>query len=355
VLIFDASGTLIDCNEAFLKRTGFNREDVDAKKLNWRSMTPPEFIPSGEEQLQKLAETGRIAPYEKEYYLKSGEREWMVFAGASLGDGTKVEYCMDISGRKRAEREVRESGEKLRISNEALQRANDDLKHFSYALSHDLQEPLRMVTSYTQLLDRNYSDKLDAEAHRFMGYAVQGAQRMEALLNDLREYWSMDHGSPHELTLVDCNAVLKDAFANLEAGIKESGASVKHGVLPTVRAEKVPLTLLFQNLISNAVKYRRPDVPPRIQLSADLLPGEKGRREWKFTVADNGIGIEKENLQGIFAPFERLHGTDAEGTGLGLALCRKVIERHGGRIWAESGGLGQGTTFYFTLPAGSDV
>ena len=210
-----------------------------------------------------------------------------------------------------------------------------------------------MVTSYTQLLARDYKNKLDAKAQQSIEFAVQGARLMEALLADLREYWSVDKERPQELVPVDCNALLGRVLANLESAVADAGATVTHDTLPAVRAEQYPLTLLFQNLLSNAIKYRRPDVPPRIVVSVDPAPADGGgQQSWKFSVADNGIGVEKRHLEEIFAPFKRLHGLEIPGTGLGLAMCRRIAERYGGRIWAESV-LGKGSTFYFTLPSGN--
>jgi PAS domain S-box-containing protein len=227
----------------------------------------------------------------------------------------------------------------------ALQSLNSDLKHFSFATSHDLQEPLRMVTSYTQLLAKEYKGRLDSRADEFIAYAVDGAQRMEALLMDLREYWSVSERKIEKLIPIDCNGVLERALVYLEVSIQESGAAVTHDSLPTVMAEGVPLTLLFQNLIGNAIKYHRPETPPHIHVSA-----QRSAAEWRISVADNGIGIQAKHQEAIFAPFRRLHGREVPGTGIGLAMCQKIVERYRGRIWVEST-FGQGSTFHFTMPA----
>ncbi len=345
VLIFDESGTLIDCNEAYLKMSGFSKEDVAGRKLTWRALTPPEYVQSTERQLQELAETGRVGLYEKEYFRKDGARNWMVFAGASLGDGTLIEYCIDVSDRKRAEAQVLEGEHNLELADAALVRANTDLKHFSYAVSHDMQEPLRMVMSFTQLLARDYRGKLGAQADQYIGTAVEGAKRMEALLNDLREYWSVDEQKMEESVPIDCNLVLERALEYLQSAVEESKAVVTHDPLPPVFAEYYPLTLLFQNVISNSIKYRRPETPPSIRVSA-----ERNGSGWIFSVSDNGIGIDEAYLDAIFTPFKRLHGSEVPGTGLGLAMCKKIVERYHGRIWARSN-EGGGSTFQFTLPA----
>ena len=346
ILIFDESGTLIDCNDAWVTLSGYSTEEARAKKLTWRIITPPEYTETSEQEWRKLAETGHIGPYEKEVFRRDGSRNWMVFAGASLGDGTIVKYCMDISGRKRAEDRVRTGEHNLAIANSALTRVNEDLKHFSYAVSHDMQEPLRMLVSYTQLLERDYRSKLDEQGCKYIGYAVEGGRRMETLLNDLREYWSVvDEQKEEESGPIDCNRALEQAMAYLEAPIKESGAVITRDSLPTVIGEPYPLTVLFQNLISNGIKYHHSETPPRIHVSAQQSDGA-----WRFSVADNGIGIEAENLESVFLPFTRLREAEYPGTGLGLAMCRKVVERYHGRIWAEST-HGKGSTFHFALPA----
>jgi PAS domain S-box-containing protein len=344
ILIFDRSGVLVDCNEAFLKMSGYSRQEVASCKLKRLEMTPPEYLAVTGQQLQRLEETGRIGPYEKEFIRKDGTRSWVIFAGASLGDGAVVEYCVDVSDRKRAEAQVVQGARNLRIADEALVRLNGDLKHFSYAVSHDMQEPLRMVMSFTQLLARDYRGKLDPEADRYIGFAVEGARRMENLLSNLREYWSVDEQKVEELVAVDCHQVLGRAIEHLETAIQESGASITHDPLPTVLAESHPLTLLFQNLIGNAIKYRRPDTPARIHVSSE--PNERG---WTLSVSDNGIGIEPEYHEVIFAPFKRLHSGEHPGTGLGLAMCQRIVERFQGRIWVQSKPE-EGATFRFTLP-----
>ncbi len=344
VLIFDETGALIDCNDTWLTMSGYTREEIASRKLSWRNLTPPEYVAVSEQQLEVLSETGRIGPYEKEYLLKNGKRLGAMFAGSALGDGTIVEYCIDASDRRKVESQAREAEQRLRSANEALLRVNADLKHFSYAVSHDMQEPLRMVMSYTQLLARDYRAALDSRGHQLIDYAVAGARRMEALLNDLREYWSVDERKADELATIDCNEVLARTLGYLQAAVAESGAVIMNDPLPVVRAEKYPLTLLFQNLIGNAIKYARRGAVPRIRVSA-----QRDTTVWRFSVTDNGIGIEAQDQGAIFLPFKRLHAGEYPGTGLGLAMCQRIVERYRGRIWVESS-PGQGSTFHFTLP-----
>jgi light-regulated signal transduction histidine kinase (bacteriophytochrome) len=227
---------------------------------------------------------------------------------------------------------------------EKLARSNEDLEQFAYVASHDLQEPLRMVTSYVQLLARRYESKLDADANEFIGFAVDGAVRMRKLINDLLAY-SRVGTEGKELSPTDPEAVLAQSISDLSVAIEENGVLVTHDPLPTVMADRPQLGQLFQNLIGNAIKFRSGE-PPRVHISAS-----RNGNGWVFSVRDNGIGIAPEYSERIFIIFQRLHGRqEYPGTGIGLAICKKIVERHGGRIWVKSD-PGQGATFYFILPA----
>jgi two-component system CheB/CheR fusion protein len=226
---------------------------------------------------------------------------------------------------------------------EALRTTNAELQHFAYALTHDLQEPLRMVVNFTELLAQEYAGKLGKDADKFISYSVQGALRIEALLKALLAYWEVSERERGRLTSIDCGAVLAKTLFNLQAAIAESGASVTSDLLPAVVAEEVLLMQLFQNLISNSIKYRGKEAP-RIHVSA-----ERDGEGWRFAVRDNGIGIAPEDADRVFGMFKRLHGSEIPGTGIGLAICKKVVERQGGRIWVESE-AGRGATFKFTIP-----
>ena len=228
------------------------------------------------------------------------------------------------------------------VIEDELRRSNADLEQFAYVASHDLQEPLRMVASYMQLLDRRYSDKLGQDAQDFIGFAVDGAQRMQRLIDDLLAYSRIGtRGVPFEPT--DSEVAFGRAIGNLEMRIEETGADVTHGPLPPVVGDSGQLVQLFQNLVSNGIKFSGPDAP---EVRVDAVPVEAG---WRFSVSDNGIGIESQYSERIFELFRRLHGRDDyPGTGIGLAMCKKIVERHGGTIWVESE-PGTGSTFYFTL------
>jgi hypothetical protein len=225
-----------------------------------------------------------------------------------------------------------------------LERTTEDLKHFAYAASHDLQEPLRMVTSYNQLLSKEYKGKLGENADQYIAYAVEGAQRMEALLKGMREYWQASERGESNYAAIDCNEVLNKALLNLQESITNSGAVVTHDSLPTVWAEEGMLVQVFQNLVGNAIKYRS-EKPPRVHVSA----AKNRTEEWVFSVRDNGIGIDPQFAERVFAMFSRLNGSKYPGSGIGLALCRKLVERLGGRIWVESK-QGRGSDFSFTIP-----
>ena len=243
----------------------------------------------------------------------------------------------DITDRKRSQ-------EAVALQARELARSNTELEQFAYIASHDLQEPLRMVASYTQLLARRYTDRLDSDANEFIGYAVDGASRMQKLLNDLLMYSRVGtRGKSLEPT--DCGVILQQSLQNLKIVVEEAGALVTHDPLPAVMGDPVQLTQVFQNLIANAIKFRR-DERPRVHVSA-APDGEM----WRLAVQDNGIGVLPEYFERIFVVFQRLHAYgEYPGTGIGLAVCKKIVERHGGRIWLEST-PGAGSTFFFTMPA----
>jgi len=243
----------------------------------------------------------------------------------------------EVVARRQAELDLQKQADELA-------RSNEDLERFAYAASHDLQEPLRLVTSYTQLLAQRYRSKMDADADEFIGFAVDGAKRMSAMIDGLLQYSrvrsAMAAGEP-----TDCEAVLQRALGNLRVAVEESGAEITHGPLPTVKGNAVLLQQLFQNLVGNAIKFRGAS-PPRVHISA-----ESQGDEWCFSARDNGIGIERQYADRIFVVFQRLHGGgEYPGSGIGLAIARRIVEQHGGRMWVESQ-PGEGATFYFTLPS----
>jgi len=283
----------------------------------------------------------RSVRLDKRYLRRDGAAIWVDLIVALVRDteGTpryEIAIFNDITERKHAEAA-------LRAAHEELKRSNSELEQFAYVASHDLQEPLRMVSSYTQLVLRRYGERLDGDAREFMNYVVDGAARMKQLIEDLLAY-SRVGTRGKEFQPVEVEAALRRAITNLRTAMEESSASVTWDPLPAVKADDGQLAQLFQNLIGNALKFRSASVP-RIHVSSREDP-----HEWEFTVADNGIGIEPQYFERIFMVFQRLHTKgDYPGTGIGLAICKKVVERHGGRIWVESR-PGEGSVFRFTLP-----
>jgi PAS domain S-box-containing protein len=323
--------------------------DVNASLCRLFGYSPRELISTEvlgllTESGQKLAKEHIAAKSDEPYIAEMLRKDGSTFIAEIFGrnvvfDGkpVRVASVRDITERQKADAE-------LRSLTEALRRSNADLEQFSYAISHDLQAPLRNVTSYLQLLERRYKDKLDDDAREFIDFAIGGGKRMANMIHDLLEY-SRVHSNGDDFSSVNLNDAAKDARLNLQANIEEAKAEIKITNLPTVQGDPGQLMRLFQNLIGNAIKYRRPDMTPEISISL----GQEGD-EWIIAVADNGIGIDPSQRSRLFAVFQRLHNGEAyEGTGIGLAICKRIIERHSGRIWIETSESG-GSVFVFTLP-----
>ncbi len=258
-----------------------------------------------------------------------------------------LEEAEEYSKRKKAEQKLKEYQNSLEKQVEKrtaeLAKSNAELEHFAHVASHDLREPLRMITSFLQLLERRYSDKLDQDAKEFIGFAVDGAKRLDDMIIDLLEYSKVTR-KEIELNNVDSENVLKETLVNLKVQIDENNAVITYDPLIIVKGDEKLLIQLFQNLIGNAIKYRSKN-NPQIHISTI-----KEDNHYKFSIKDNGIGIDTEHLDRIFTIFQRLHTKEKyEGTGIGLAIAQKIVYQHGGQIWAESE-LGKGSTFYFTIP-----
>ncbi len=293
------------------------------------------------EHFRSSQESRSPVRFEYEHRAPLGTR-WLSAAVNYLGDGPagRARFSFvaeDITEKRRAR-------EQLRRSNQELRRANADLEQFAYSASHDLQEPLRQVAIYSELLERQFREKFDPQALGYLDYCIEGAHRMEMLIHDLLAYSQAGNGAMDTADQVDLNQVMEQVRKNLATAIEQKGASLQVSPLPQVHGHTVALTLLLQNLISNALKYRR-EARPEIKVSA--VPDGAC---WKIAVQDNGIGIPSQFLVQIFGLFKRLHDRKSyPGTGIGLAICQKIVERSGGRIWAESE-VGRGSTFFFTWP-----
>jgi PAS domain S-box-containing protein len=325
----------LEVNEAATTRYGYSREEFLAMRVT--DLLPPGETERMKNDYRQRAEGRYIV--ETRQRLKNG-RLIDVHLTSDLvelaGRGARLVVAQDITERKHAE-------ETLRHRTTELERSNADLEQFAYVASHDLQEPLRMVASFTQLLADRYRAQLDGEAQEFIGFAVEGATRMQALINGLLSFARVKTRAK-ELQLTDCRAAFQRSLENLRVTLQESGADISSDPLPTLLADESQIQQLFQNLVGNALKFRGQTVP-RVRVSA-----RRNGKEWIFSVSDNGIGIDPRYNDRIFAIFQRLHSrTEYPGTGIGLAICKKIVERHGGRIWVESE-AGHGATFYFTLP-----
>ncbi len=320
------------------------------------TLAPPEYKDEIGGILDKIRRGEHIDHYETVRCRKDGTlintsltvSPMQEVTGAIIGAST---IARDITERKKNEEELRIYREHLedlvKERTIELERSNKELEQFAYIASHDLQEPLRMVVSYIQLIEKRFKDSFNAEAREFMWFAVDGAKRMQQLINDLLTYSRVTtRGKP--LTRVSCETVLENALRNLAVAVEECHGAVTHDALPDVFGDDTQLAQLFQNLIGNGLKFHG-DNPPAVHVSC-----AREGNAWVFSVRDNGIGIDPQYNETIFLIFRRLHGRDEyPGTGIGLAVCKKVVERHGGRIWVESA-LKKGSTFYFTLPASAD-
>ncbi len=341
--VLTPAGILIEANRTALDAIGANSDDVIGQMF-WA--TPWwTHSPVLQEQLKDAiarAARGELVRFEAEHILADQTAIFVDFTLKPVFDEEGrvimlIPEGRDITDRRQAELE-------LQNQKQDLARSNAELQQFAYVASHDLQEPLRMITSYLELLERRYKGQLDERADKFIAYAVDGATRMQTLINDLLSY-SRVGTSTQDWKTVDCEKIVQNVLSNLHLSIIQSCAVITHDALPTVNADSSQLTQLFQNLISNAIKFHREEEVPQIHIGVDCTNGK-----WLFSIQDNGIGMETQYLERIFIIFQRLHSkTEYPGTGIGLAVCKKIVERHGGHLRVESQ-PDHGSTFYFTLP-----
>lgn len=305
------------------------------------------IIPKDLEKYQTIFDQGLETSSSGEISIKSVEGSVIpVYISINNLKRLNVKYVVitDLSDQKHHE-ELKKAYEEIEKRTLDLERSNEDLKHFAYVASHDLREPLRMITSFLQLLEKRYKDNLDQEANTFIEFAVDGAKRLDNMINDLIEYSKVTNNKM-EFSSIKLENVLNEALISLMVPIKENNAIITYDTLPVVNGNKQLLIQLFQNLIGNAIKYRSQD-DPQIHISA-----LKEKDQYLFSVNDNGIGMDSEHINRIFTIFQRLHRNDEyEGTGIGLAIAQKIVYQHGGQIWVESE-LGNGSTFYFTISEG---
>jgi PAS domain S-box-containing protein len=369
IFMLNPDGKIATWNAAAERINGYRAEEIVGRHLS--IFYPKEAVERGwpDEELRRAEADGR---FEDEGWRvrKDGSTFWANVVISPLRDSAGrllgfSKISRDLTERKRAEEEVRNHRDRLARANDVLHaeiaerkraeerlrqtaadltRSNRDLEQFAYVASHDLQEPVRMVSLYIQMLERRYRDKLDERARQYIARVVDGAHHMHTLINDLLAYARAGKASK-DPEPVDCAAAFDRAADHLAQSIRTSGASVTRGELPSVRADATQLVQLFQNLIGNAIKFRA-DRPPQVRVEA-TADGDS----WRFSVRDNGIGIDPQYHNRLFVIFQRLHGREEyPGTGIGLAICKRIVERNGGRIWLESA-PGEGSTFYFTLPS----
>ncbi len=343
VVLIDNDGNVSFWNDAAARMFGYTNEEIIGKYLHDYIM-PERHIDAFKKGFDKFRITGE-GPfigivYEIEAKRKDGTEfpvELSLSALRLKGRWNAIGIVREISERKRTE-------ESLKKTLEELERSNKELQQFAYVVSHDLQEPLRTVASFVDLLAEKYKGKLDEKADKYISFTVGGVNRMAALIDDLLAY-SRVAMRGKQFVRVETASVLAKARENLKKAIEESKASISSDVMPSVFGDETQLVQLLQNLVGNAIKFRKKDVQLRIHISA-----ERRGNEWVFGVHDNGIGIEPRFHERVFTIFQRLHTREEyPGTGVGLAICRKIVERHGGRIWLESK-PGEGSTFYFTVP-----
>lgn len=340
----DQKGIIIDWNRQAEAIFGWLAAEAIGRTLA-ETIIPPRYRESHVKGLGHYLKTGEGPVLNKRIEVSGLRRDgtefpteltvWPLKFGNSL---TFNAFIQDITLRKQLEAEQKKNALQL-------EQSNKELEQFAYIASHDLQEPLRMISSFTELLSERYQGKLSQEADEFIGFAVDGARRMQLLINDLLEY-SRVSTQGKAPTRVSLETVLEKAVTNLKMTIQENNAVLTHDPLPEIMGDDIQLVRLFQNLIGNAIKFRKQQTEPRIHIGIEKKQGQP-----LITVTDNGIGIDPQHVDRVFAIFQRLHGREEyPGTGIGLAVCKKIVERHGGKIWVDSE-LGKGSTFSLTLPA----
>jgi signal transduction histidine kinase len=338
---FNVTADVVQDEATFTRVLRANPPEVvlaDYNLPNWKGMESLAILRREGLDIPMILVSGALGDVNAVECIKQGATDYVLKDGLA-----RLPEVVRRALREKSERTWRRQAEEdLARKVDELARSNADLEQFAYVASHDLQEPLRMVTAYTQLLAERYRGKLDENADKFIGYASEGAQRMQVLIHDLLAFSRV--GGKDARESVNCNAVMKDVLQALAAAIEESAAVVRHDELPAVWAARTQVAQVFQNLIGNAIKFRGKE-PPLVSVQA-----EQAGQQWQFSVSDNGIGVAPEYAENVFVVFQRLHGrAEYPGNGIGLAICKKIVEHNGGKIWVEPR-AGSGSTFKFTLP-----
>jgi signal transduction histidine kinase len=340
---FSASVVVVQTEVEFERQIRSDPPDIviaDYNLPHWNGMEVLDALRREGPEIPLILVSGSLKDVTAVECIKAGATDYVSKDGLA-----RLPEVIRRALREKHERTLRRQVEEdLATKAAELARSNADLEQFAYVASHDLQEPLRMVTAYTQLLAERYRGKLDETADKFIGYASEGAQRMQVLIQDLLAFSRIGRNGFTSVS-VDCNAVMSEVRLTLASAIQESGAVLNCAELPAVWADRTQITQVFQNLVANAIKFRGTAAPVVSVLA------EKADQQWRFTVRDNGIGIAPEYAENIFVVFQRLHArTEYPGNGIGLAICKKIVEHYSGKIWVESH-AGSGSTFKFTLPS----
>ena len=336
----DLNGIIQSWNRGAERIFGYQPHEIIGKHIS--TLAAPEVIDEIPGILKRIARGERVDHYQTKRKTKDGRILTLSLTVSPIRDASGVVIGASKVARDMTERQQQE--EALRTVNAALTRSNADLQQFAYSASHDLQEPLRMVATYSEMLQRKFGGQLGPAGDEYIRYTIEGALRMEQLLHDLRAYTQASTMEQEPSEDIDAGRVLDKALLNLDTVIKDSGASITRSDLPFVRMHEFQVQQLFQNLIGNSIRYRTA-TPPRIHIAA-----QRQGKEWLFSVQDNGIGIDPQYKEQVFGLFKRLHSSaEYPGTGMGLAICQRIVERAGGRIWVESQ-PGEGSTFFFTIP-----
>lgn len=339
---YEVSAVIVQDEAGFVEALRTQSPEVilaDYNLPNWTGMEVLNVLRRQELDIPMILVSGALGDVTAVECIRQGVTDYVLKDGLA-----RLAEVIRRALREKHERSLRRQMEEdLAKKVEELARSNADLEQFAYVASHDLQEPLRMVAAYTQLLSERYRGKLDANADKFIGYASEGALRMQVLIQDLLAFSRVGRVNS-AYTKVDCNAVVEEVRQTLASAIAESAAIVAHADLPTIWVDRTQMMQLFQNLVGNAIKFRGKEAPEI------FVHAEKAGQYWLFSVTDNGIGIAPEYAENIFVVFQRLHArTEYPGNGIGLAICKKIVERSGGRIWVESQ-PGSGSTFKFSMP-----